>query len=97
MSFRFYALSAALLVTAPVQLAAQDAAGASEGANDGTIVVEGEHDDPSLDKVVCKTSKVIGSRLSQTKQCKTKRQWQAEKAQSRQQIEKAQNYKWSNN
>lgn len=95
MALRNFAIPAALLAFAPVQTAAQDAAPQKSDA-DETIVVEGEAEDPSLDKVVCKTVKSTGSRLGQSKECRTKRQWQAEKAQSRQQIEKAQNYKFSN-
>ncbi|MEZ5680316.1 MAG: hypothetical protein R3E14_03365 [Erythrobacter sp.] len=95
MAVRIAAISAVLLVVAPVQLSAQEA-GSDSGAKDPTIVVEGEKEDPSLDKVICKRIRSTGSRLGESKECRTKRQWEAEKAQSRQQIEKAQNYKWNN-
>ena len=96
MAFRTYAASFALLASVSMQLSAQETT-AGGSVKDENIVVEGEKEDPSLDKVICKTIKTTGSRLSQDRECKTKRQWEAGKAENRQQIEKAQNYKWTNN
>lgn len=58
------------------------------------IVVDGEKEDPQADKVICKTERTVGSRLNTTKRCLTRRQWEAERAANRQDIERVQSARW---
>ena len=68
-----------------------------QAANSEDIVVERKKEPDNLDEVVCKTEKVVGSRLSRQKRCQTKRQWQAERSANRQDLEKAQSARWKSN
>lgn len=85
---------ALLVVSAPVvaqdsQPAADDTAATGQDA-----AVEGEKEDPDLDKVVCRSEKILGSRLGSTKRCQTRRQWEAERAADRRDIERVQNTRY---
>lgn len=48
-------------------------------------------DTPSQDKVICRTTKVIGSRTKSAKMCKTAKQWETDLMEQRRTIEKGQN------
>ncbi|QPC99331.1 hypothetical protein [Qipengyuania soli] len=82
---------------APANLAAQTSGAGGEEATAKSIIVEGQQEDPQQDKIVCKTVKVIGSRVNTGKECKSRRQWTAEKAQNRQDLEKIQSSRWKSN
>lgn len=66
-------------------------AAAGDPVPDGTTFVANSDDLPSGEKVVCRKNKVIGSRLAAKTVCKTLAQWEVEKRESRQAIEKGQN------
>lgn len=45
---------------------------------------------PDPDKIICRSEQSIGSRLAKTKRCMTAREWAAEKATNKQDIERIQ-------
>ena len=94
MNSRYLLALAAMLFANP--LSAQDAAGSDASSSDpaGDIVVQGQQDDPALDKIICKTEKVVGSRLNSAKRCQSRRQWIAERASNRRDVEKVQTQRW---
>jgi hypothetical protein len=97
-TMKFFAVpTLAALAFASPTTAQDSSAPAVEAPADGGIVVEGEKEDPDADKVVCKTERVLGSRLSTTKRCQTRRQWKAEQAANRQDVERVQNGRWKSN
>ena len=48
-------------------------------------------DTPSQDKVICRSTRVIGSRLKPAKVCKTAKQWEADRQEQRSGLERNQN------
>ncbi len=48
-------------------------------------------DTPSQDRVICRSTKVIGSRLKPAKVCMTAKQWEADRMEQRRTVEKGQN------
>lgn len=89
---RFLASSACAMLVVAVPAFAQESQPATESAATagGDIVVEGEKEDSKLDKVICKRERILGSRLGTTKVCRTRRQWEADSAQDRRDIEQVQ-------
>ena len=57
----------------------------------GTPVVGSAADAPAQDKVICRTAKIIGSRLKTSPICKTAKQWEADQLEQRRAVEKGQN------
>ncbi|KQN89829.1 hypothetical protein ASE95_16800 [Sphingomonas sp. Leaf231] len=49
------------------------------------------------DKVVCRSEQNTGSRLARTKRCMSAREWDAEKAANKQDIERIQANRYKNN
>lgn len=92
MSLRYLAIPAALLVASPAVLAAQG--DESQASTKEQAADEAGQEDPALDKIVCRRIKTTGSRVNSTRECKSKRQWIAQRAQSRQEIEKIQSSRW---
>ncbi|QKG70193.1 hypothetical protein [Erythrobacter mangrovi] len=90
---RFLATSAAAILVVAAPVIAQESQPATDetAAVDKEIVVEGEKEDSKLDKVVCRTERIVGSRLATAKRCQTRRQWAADRAQDRRDIERIQN------
>ncbi|MGN3975070.1 hypothetical protein [Tsuneonella sp. SYSU-LHT278] len=48
-------------------------------------------DNPSSEKVICRTIKVIGSRLKGERMCKTATEWARDRTEQRNAVEKGQN------
>ena len=82
----------ALLVIAALSgLAAIIPAAAQVPGGAGDAVQVNGPDTPSQDKVICRSTQAIGSRLKPTRVCKTARQWEAEQMEQRRAVEKGQN------
>jgi hypothetical protein len=48
-------------------------------------------DTPAQNRVICRSAKVIGSRLKPARVCKTAKQWEADQAEQRSGLERNQN------
>lgn len=57
----------------------------------GDPVVANGADTPAQDRVICRSAKVLGSRLKPVKVCKTAKQWDADRAEQRSGLERNQN------
>ena len=57
----------------------------------GTPTVVGAANAPVQDKVICRSAKIIGSRLKASPICKTAKQWEADQMEQRRALEKGQN------
>ena len=62
----------------------------SSGGERTEASVETTGEKSNLDEVICRTSKATGSRVRTSKRCLTRRQWIAEQAQNRRDIDRAQ-------
>ena len=84
MKIAFFSLAAAAGLVAGAAASAQvpGGAGTPELANAGA---------PSQDRVICRSTKVIGSRMKTAKVCMTAKQWEADQMEQRRTVEKGQN------
>lgn len=71
-----------LAVSAPASAQVPGVAAPPAEANPGA---------PLQDKVICRATKVVGSRLKAGSVCKTAAEWRAEQAEQRRTVEKGQN------
>ena len=72
-------------------LAAGTAAVAEVPGGGGTPVVVSPAGAPAQDRVICRSTKIIGSRLKASPVCKTAKQWEADQLEQRRTVEKGQN------
>lgn len=84
MKIALFALAAIAGMTAAAPVGAQvpGGGGVPETVNAGA---------PSQDKVICRSTKVIGSRMKTAKVCMTAKQWETEQMEQRRTVEKGQN------
>jgi hypothetical protein len=84
MKFGFFAFAVigGIAAAAPVGAQVPGGGGVAEVVNEGA---------PSQDKVICRTTGTIGTRLKPTKKCMTAKQWETDLAEQRRTVEKGQN------
>jgi len=95
MKILVFPVLAAFALSSP-SFAQEAGAPAAETPAATNIVVDGEKEDPKAEKVICKTERVVGSRLNSTKRCQTRQQWEAEQALNRRDLERVQSARVKN-
>lgn len=91
---RALVLATALVVIAPASAASPPPDTAQSSNASATFNGNAETVGEGSDKIICKREKVVGSRLAAKKICQTAAQWERQRREEQQLVEKVQSSRW---